>query len=359
MVPLVQGVGLAFAILSYADTLTIGITADPALVPDAERLCGFLQDGFEELRVLAGVERVAKRLGPVPSERQRRPSLTPQARRAADRRPGDCLTDRFVVPAQRSSCWISRSSPRSTGSGEPLRPGSPGSSRPDAPDLAWPPRRRGLVSRRTDRGGGGACPHRRGRRAAGAGVPRVRLRGRSRGVAPPRRPRRGDAVTALDAPGGRSSACRRPAPRSPRGRWREDSASTAGRHRVEPVGAGHGAREGRRGRRRRAGRRDGERGGRGRSGARGIPFVALRVVLDGATDELGPLVGAVDPATGDLGRAARSPRSDPVRGSGRRRSGSAGRHASPRGSSGPSWLPFSRGDGGARRRPEPASAVAN
>ena len=34
--------------------------------------------------------------------------------------------------------------------------------------------------------------------------------------------------------------------------------------------------------------------------ARGIPFVALRVVLDGATEELGPLVGAVDPATGDL-----------------------------------------------------------
>ena len=33
---------------------------------------------------------------------------------------------------------------------------------------------------------------------------------------------------------------------------------------------------------------------------RGIPFVALRVVLDGATEELGPLVDAVDPATGDL-----------------------------------------------------------
>ena len=78
MVPLAQGVGLAFAILSYADTLTIGITADPALVPDAEQLCGLLQDGFEELRALAGVERVAKRLEPVPPERQRRPSLTAQ-----------------------------------------------------------------------------------------------------------------------------------------------------------------------------------------------------------------------------------------------------------------------------------------
>jgi adenosylhomocysteine nucleosidase len=34
--------------------------------------------------------------------------------------------------------------------------------------------------------------------------------------------------------------------------------------------------------------------------ARGIPFVALRVVLDGAREEIGPLVDAVDPATGDL-----------------------------------------------------------
>jgi adenosylhomocysteine nucleosidase len=34
--------------------------------------------------------------------------------------------------------------------------------------------------------------------------------------------------------------------------------------------------------------------------ARGIPFVVLRVVLDGATEELGPLVDAIDPATGDL-----------------------------------------------------------
>jgi len=79
MVPLAKGVGLAFAILSYAETLTIGITADPALVPDADQLCGLLRDGFEELRVLAGVEHVAKRPGPVPPERQRRPSLTPQA----------------------------------------------------------------------------------------------------------------------------------------------------------------------------------------------------------------------------------------------------------------------------------------
>ena len=34
--------------------------------------------------------------------------------------------------------------------------------------------------------------------------------------------------------------------------------------------------------------------------ARGIPLVALRVVLDVAAQELGPLADAVDPATGDL-----------------------------------------------------------
>jgi diacylglycerol O-acyltransferase / wax synthase len=77
MVPLAQGVGLAFAILSYADTLTIGITADPALVSDADQLSGLLQEGFEELRALAAVERVPKRLGPVPPERQRRPAVAP------------------------------------------------------------------------------------------------------------------------------------------------------------------------------------------------------------------------------------------------------------------------------------------
>jgi hypothetical protein len=73
MVPLAQGVGLAFAILSYADTLTIGITADPALVPDVDRLTELLETGFEELRELAGVERVALRAVPVRPERQRRP----------------------------------------------------------------------------------------------------------------------------------------------------------------------------------------------------------------------------------------------------------------------------------------------
>src|SRR5207244_731802 len=43
LIPLAQGVGLAFAILSYADSLTIGITVDPALVPDSDRFEPLLQ----------------------------------------------------------------------------------------------------------------------------------------------------------------------------------------------------------------------------------------------------------------------------------------------------------------------------
>ena len=74
MVPLAQGVGLAFAILSYADTLTIGITVDPALVPDPDVVSDLLLAGFEELRAVAGVERPARRSEPVRSELRRRTS---------------------------------------------------------------------------------------------------------------------------------------------------------------------------------------------------------------------------------------------------------------------------------------------
>ena len=72
IVPLSQGVGLAFAILSYADSLTIGITADPALVPDGELVIELLREAYDELRALAGVEQVTIRTSPVPPERVRR-----------------------------------------------------------------------------------------------------------------------------------------------------------------------------------------------------------------------------------------------------------------------------------------------
>ena len=78
VVPLAQGVGLAFAMLSYAETLTFGVTADPALVKDVERIAELLQEGFEELRACAGVERATKRPAQVPTELQRRRTATNQ-----------------------------------------------------------------------------------------------------------------------------------------------------------------------------------------------------------------------------------------------------------------------------------------
>jgi diacylglycerol O-acyltransferase len=71
IVPLAQGVGLAFAILSYADTITIGVNLDPGLITDGERLTVHLRESFEELRTLAGVEPSA-RARAVPPERHRR-----------------------------------------------------------------------------------------------------------------------------------------------------------------------------------------------------------------------------------------------------------------------------------------------
>jgi WS/DGAT/MGAT family acyltransferase len=77
LVPLAQGVGLAFAILSYADTITIGVTADPALIPDCDQITELLDAGFEELRGLAGVERAAGRGVTVRPERLRRAPVPP------------------------------------------------------------------------------------------------------------------------------------------------------------------------------------------------------------------------------------------------------------------------------------------
>jgi WS/DGAT/MGAT family acyltransferase len=73
LVPLAQGIGLAFAMLSYADTLTIGVTLDPALIRDGERIVECIGDSFEELCAIAEIER-GERHGPVRPERKRRPS---------------------------------------------------------------------------------------------------------------------------------------------------------------------------------------------------------------------------------------------------------------------------------------------
>ena len=72
LVPLAQGIGLAFAMLSYANTLTIGVTLDPALIRDGDKLVDFIGESFDELCTIAGVDR-AERWEPVRPERQRRP----------------------------------------------------------------------------------------------------------------------------------------------------------------------------------------------------------------------------------------------------------------------------------------------
>ncbi len=76
IVPLAQGVGLAFAILSYADSITIGANLDPGLIADGERIAAHLGASFAELRALAGVEPV-HRPRPVRPERQRRGAAAP------------------------------------------------------------------------------------------------------------------------------------------------------------------------------------------------------------------------------------------------------------------------------------------
>jgi len=76
MVPLAQGVGLAFAILSYADTITIGANLDPGLITDGGRISADLYVSFDELRALANVQPSTRR-DPVRSERQRRADAVP------------------------------------------------------------------------------------------------------------------------------------------------------------------------------------------------------------------------------------------------------------------------------------------
>jgi diacylglycerol O-acyltransferase len=54
IVPLFMGMGVEFAILSYAGRLSIGVTFDPTLAPDAERLTDALAEAGAELRAALG-----------------------------------------------------------------------------------------------------------------------------------------------------------------------------------------------------------------------------------------------------------------------------------------------------------------
>ncbi|MEW6267938.1 MAG: wax ester/triacylglycerol synthase family O-acyltransferase, partial [Thermodesulfobacteriota bacterium] len=56
LVPLMQSMGVEFAILSYAGTVSITVTADPSLVPDVRELAGALEESARELVAAYRVE---------------------------------------------------------------------------------------------------------------------------------------------------------------------------------------------------------------------------------------------------------------------------------------------------------------
>src|SRR5262249_6814652 len=58
LVPLAAGIGLGFAIMSYADQLTIGLNADAQRVPDVWELAAMLHRSFEELWRMTRLERI-------------------------------------------------------------------------------------------------------------------------------------------------------------------------------------------------------------------------------------------------------------------------------------------------------------
>ena len=93
MVPLAVDIGLGFAILSYAGTLSITATADAALVPDADRLPEALRAAADELACHLGVRAEATT---APVEGAAMPTV------------GDLMTREVVaVPLTEllSSCW--------------------------------------------------------------------------------------------------------------------------------------------------------------------------------------------------------------------------------------------------------------
>lgn len=82
LVPLAVGIGLGFAIMSYADQLTIGLNADAERVAEVWDLSDALYRSFEELWGATGLERVAAPPVEVASTRKKAPRRKPGATRA-------------------------------------------------------------------------------------------------------------------------------------------------------------------------------------------------------------------------------------------------------------------------------------
>jgi WS/DGAT/MGAT family acyltransferase len=77
LVPLAVGIGLGFAIMSYADQLTIGMNADAGRVPDLWRLADALHQSFDELWAATGLERITvhPKVEPALKRRQRQSAV--------------------------------------------------------------------------------------------------------------------------------------------------------------------------------------------------------------------------------------------------------------------------------------------
>ncbi|HVO24539.1 MAG TPA: wax ester/triacylglycerol synthase family O-acyltransferase [Candidatus Margulisiibacteriota bacterium] len=71
LVPLAAGIGLGFAIMSYADQLTIGLNADAERVADIWTLAEALSGSFEELWAATGLERIPAPSPAVPRARKK------------------------------------------------------------------------------------------------------------------------------------------------------------------------------------------------------------------------------------------------------------------------------------------------
>jgi len=73
LVPLAVGIGLGFAIISYADQLTIGLNADAERVTDIWSLSEALYRSFEELWAVTGLERIPTPSTAAPIPRKKAP----------------------------------------------------------------------------------------------------------------------------------------------------------------------------------------------------------------------------------------------------------------------------------------------
>ena len=64
-VPLVEDLGVAFAVLTYGDALTFGVTANPGLVPDPTAVVAALRASMNDLLVAARSDRHRRSTSPV------------------------------------------------------------------------------------------------------------------------------------------------------------------------------------------------------------------------------------------------------------------------------------------------------